>query len=324
MDGWDGSRFWVTAGSFDSLGPAVHTARLSSGHHVRYLDDGPRDELVAVFFGGAGTSVRAFRLLEFMRTLRYELGIRVVAVERNGLGLTPFDPACGPAEHADDVGEVLDLLEVDAFAVVAISGGGPYAARLLARRPESVTSVHLACALSDHRAQSPLDVHLSTVWADPVGWWTFPDSSAVHRIPGFVESAAEEATHALWGRGPEATSAGLEQAIEIYRHEELPELTTMRAPTFLYWGAADEVVSPAHLRRWQEVLATPAVVRLYPGEGHDVQYRHWDQILCDVRYQGERTVLSRDGRTWLAPEAEVPAALAEDATLGLAAWALSR
>ena len=32
-----------------------------------------------------------------------------------------------------------------------------------------------------------------------------------------------------------------------------------------------------------------ALRRAYPGEGHDVQYRHWDQILLDAAGLGDAT-----------------------------------
>jgi pimeloyl-ACP methyl ester carboxylesterase len=54
------------------------------------------------------------------------------------------------------------------------------------------------------------------------------------------------------------------------------------APSFLYWGADDDVVPPAHACEWRRALPTIAALRCYPGEAHDVQYVHWDQILLDV------------------------------------------
>ena len=306
--------------AFDPLGPTVHACRLASGRHVRYIDEGQEPWPVALVFGGAGTSVRALRLLEFARSFREELGVRLVAVERNGLGLTPFDPGCGAAEHAGDVWDLLDRLGVERVAVVAISGGGPYAAHVIAARPERVTSVHLACTLSDHGAGAPLHVDLDAVIADPVGWWAFPASSPVHRIPGFAASAVEEATHALLAQGASSTPNGLRQALELYEHGDLPGLSGLSAPAFLYWGDDDAVVPTAHLRRWVEVLPEQPLVRLYPNEGHDVQYRHWDQILCDVLHRGRRTLVSRGGKTWLLRTEDAERELTRGATAGLAAW----
>lgn len=70
---------------------------MASGRTVHYIDEGEPGWHTVLFLGGAGTSVRAFGLLEFARSLRQQLRIRVVSVERNGLGQTRFDPEGDPA-----------------------------------------------------------------------------------------------------------------------------------------------------------------------------------------------------------------------------------
>lgn len=130
----------VAQGAFDALGPTVHRIRVASGRTVHYIDEGEPGWHTVLFLGGAGTSVRAFGLLEFARSLRQQLRIRVVSVERNGLGQTRFDPEAGPGEHAADVWDLLDRLAVGAVSVVAISGGGPYAAHIAAAQPERIRS----------------------------------------------------------------------------------------------------------------------------------------------------------------------------------------
>ncbi|MGZ4482039.1 MAG: alpha/beta fold hydrolase [Gaiellales bacterium] len=306
--------------SFDPLGPRVHTARLPTGRIVRYIDEGDPSWPAALFFGGAGTSVRAFRLLEFARTLREELGIRVVSVERNGLGETPFDPAVGFAEHAADVGALLDRLGVGEVAIVAISGGGPYAAHVAAAHPRLVRSLHLACAFSERLPEAPIEVSLDAVAADPAGWWRYPEASPVHRIPGFADSTVEEATRAAFALGRDTPPDGLEQAFRLYRDTPLPDLRQVQAPAFLYWGSADGTVPVDHLERWREALPNVREVRIYQGERHDVQYRHWDQILVDIAHLGRRIVVCSDGRTLLVSPQRATALVGEGAILGLCAW----
>jgi pimeloyl-ACP methyl ester carboxylesterase len=62
----------------------------------------------------------------------------------------------------------------------------------------------------------------------------------------------------------------------------LPDLSALDAPAYIYWGTDDDVVPSAHVLEWRRVLGEVAALRVYPGEGHDVQYRHWEQILLDV------------------------------------------
>lgn len=320
----------VRNSGFDPLGPAVRTLVAASGRIVNYIDDGDPGAVPLVFLGGAGTTVRAFRLLEFARSFRGELGIRVVSVERNGLGQTEFDPAVGFAEYAEDVWSVLDNLDISTVSVIAISGGGPYAARLIAARPDRIRSLHLACAFAEPIEGAGPRFDAATVAADPVAWWRFPAESSVHAIPGFDDSVIEEATRGLFAKGRDRAPEGLQQAFQLYATTPLPDLSAVRAPVFLYWGNTDELVPLTQLDRWKAALdsgSTSArdpertlVERVYPGEGHDAQYRHWDQILVDVAYMGTRIVASRAGRTLLIDPAHEEQFLAAGGALGLAGW----
>jgi len=310
----------VAQDGFDVLGPEVRQARVASGRTVHYIADGEPDSLAMLFFGGTGTTARAVRLLEFARTMREQLRIRVVSVERNGLGQTPFDPRIGLGEHAADVWSVLDHLQVDEVSVVAISGGGPYAAHVAAARPDRIRSMHLACAVSEHLDERGPDVAPARIAADPVSWWRFPDSSPVHRIPGFADSVVEEATRGVFARGRDTPPEGLTQAFALYREATLPDLSAVGAPSFVYWGGADTVVPLDHLDRWRSALPNVVRTRIYDGEGHDVQYRHWDQILADVACLGDRIVVCSRGRTVMVRAERADELLADGATLGLCAW----
>jgi non-heme chloroperoxidase len=286
---------------------------------VRFIDEGEAGWLPLLWFGGAGTSVRAFRLLEFARAFRERLRIRVLSVERNGLGETPFDEAVGPVEHAADVWALLDARGVSNVSLVAISGGGPYAAHIAATAPERVRSLHLACAYAERLAGAELP-SLESLAADPPGWWRYPDSSPVHLIPGFIASVAEEAALSGFWRAGDAPPAGLAHAFSVYAHTPLPDLAELTAPAFLYWGAGDELVPTAHLERWRAAVPNVHEVRLYDGEGHDVQYRHWDQVLADVAFLGERIVVSHRGRTCLVDPRRAGELIAAGGALGLASW----
>jgi non-heme chloroperoxidase len=307
--------------TFDPLGPTVHSTTLDSGRAIHYIDEGDPAWQTAVFFGGAGTTVRAFGLLEFARTLREQLQIRIISVERNGLGQTPYQPDLGFDEYASEVWELLDRRGVEQASLIAISGGGPYAAHVARARPQQVRSLHLACAYSERLDSDDMPFSVDAVAADPVAWWRYPADSPVHRIPGFVDSTVEEATRGVFARGRDQPPDGLRQAFELGRSCPLPDLTAVQASAFLYWGTEDALVTTEHMERWRRALPQVRAARLYPGEGHDVQYRHWDQILADIACLGDRIVVGRDGETLLLDPDTAADALEAGAVLGLWAWA---
>ena len=75
---------------------------------------------------------------------------------------------------------------------------------------------------------------------------------------------------------------------------------------------------------WANKVAGKVTFRRYPGEGHDVQYRHWDQLLLDVAGHGEQTLVCEHGRAKLVAGLVQPAQLAAGATLGICAWQAGR
>jgi len=292
---------------FDVLGVFANDLSYRS---IRFVDTGPPDGSALVFFGGLGTSAGACLLTEFARSTRERLGLRLICVERNGFGETPFDRRRGVSDVVGDVLAVLASLGVGRFGIVAISGGGPYAAALAAAAAPRVVSLHLAAAVAG--ADAPLSSQ--AVSADPRTMWDYPAHSPVHRVPGFARAAGEEGMRAL---GPDGRGvAAFEHELRLIRTTPLPDLRHVRAPAYLYLGDADETVGPAHAAAWSAALPNVVAVRRYEGEGHDVQYRHWDQILLDAAELGDRVLVCLEGRTWLVPAQAPP----EGASLGLCCW----
>jgi|SRR5690242_1576069 len=95
-----------------------HTFTLSSGRTLGYADYGdPRGRVILYQHGLPGSRIEAARYHE----LGKELGVRVIAVDRPGYGLS--DPGEGYKEGtvrqwAVDVGELVEGLEVRAYAVM--------------------------------------------------------------------------------------------------------------------------------------------------------------------------------------------------------------
>jgi pimeloyl-ACP methyl ester carboxylesterase len=264
---------------------AVRVLEAAGRPGIRYLDTGEPDWPAVVFFGGLGTSASAFTLTEFARVQRRRLRLRFVSVERNGFASTPFMPGIGFEELVDDVLAVLDSRGIEQFSVVAISGGGPYAARLLERVPERVLSVHLAAATAGGEllrsgGTRGLLESVDAIVADPEGFWDYPTESPVQAIPGFAAACHAEGRRSLGE--PVRAAAALRHEIELLGSETLPYLGGLSARVYMYWGAHDELVGMEHARTWQAALGSNVVLRCFEDAGHDVQYLHWPEILDDI------------------------------------------
>lgn len=70
-----------------------------------------------------------------------ERGLRVIGVDRPGYGNAPAEPNRSLCSVAEATAAVMDDLGIDRFAVIGVSGGGPYALACGAALPDRVVAV---------------------------------------------------------------------------------------------------------------------------------------------------------------------------------------
>lgn len=316
---------------FDSIGTPLQSLLTREGRTVHYTDTGEAGWRPMLFIGGVGTSARAPELVAFLDTLRRRLKVRIIAVERNGLGDTAYDPAWTFGDYTSEVQQVLEHLGVQRFALVAISGGGAYAGYVAAAMPNRVTSWHMLAAIASAAASNPVcnadQAALESGLAKQVGaprvFWAMPKDGVAAKVHGFADRAADEGAHAYFIAGQHGDARGV--AREYKRFCDAPAaVAAFPAPAFFYYGEADPLVPPSQGEFWASKVAGKVTFRRYPGEGHDVQYRHWDQLLLDVAGHGDHTLLCEHGRARLAAGIVQSGQLAAGATLGICAWQVGR
>jgi pimeloyl-ACP methyl ester carboxylesterase len=75
------------------------------------------------------------------------MGIRLIAIDRPGFGLSDFKPRRTIVEWPDDVVKIANALSIHRFATIGVSGGGPYAAACALRIPHRLNAVAIVCGL---------------------------------------------------------------------------------------------------------------------------------------------------------------------------------
>jgi pimeloyl-ACP methyl ester carboxylesterase len=73
--------------------------------------------------------------------------VRVIAADRPGCGLSDFQPDRRIGDWPGDVVELADALGIDRFAIVGVSGGGPYALACAREIPQRLTAAGVVCGL---------------------------------------------------------------------------------------------------------------------------------------------------------------------------------
>ncbi|MBX9883905.1 MAG: alpha/beta hydrolase [Novosphingobium sp.] len=312
---------------FDPIGTPVQRLQTREGRTVHYTDTGEPGWRPMLFIGGVGTSARAPELVAFLDTLRRRLHVRIISVERNGLGDTAYDPAWAFADYTSEVRQVLGHLKIDKFALVAISGGGAFAGQIAAAIPERIRSWHMLAAIAQAPAESPvckadpaaLEAMLAKQVGAPREFWAMPEGGVAAHVPGFADRAADEGAHAYFIAGQHGEARAIAREYKSFCNTPAP-VSRFPAPAFFTYGEADPLVPPAQGEFWASKVAGKVTFRRYPGEGHDVQYRHWDQVLLDVAGYGSQTLVCTQGRARLLPGLVQAADLPKGATAGVCAW----
>lgn len=313
---------------FDSIGTPVQSLTSTQGRVLHFTDTGETGWTPVLFLGGVGTSGRAPELVAFLDTMRKRLKLRIISVERNGLGDTAFDPNWTFDDYNSEVGQVLGHLGVGKFALVAISGGGAYAGHIVQAMPQRITSWHMLAAVSTAGAnaercqqdEATFAAQLAPQVAAPRVWWDMPKDGVSAHVPGFTDRTADEGARAFFIAGQKGDARGV--AREYKRFCAPPaDVSALSAPAYFYYGEADPAVPPLHGQYWASKVKGTVTFRSYPGEGHDVQYRHWDQVMLDIAGYGSSTLVCDQGRAHLVAGNLDAHKLAKGRTLGVCAWA---
>lgn len=100
-----------------------------------------------------------------------ELNARIISVDRPGMGLSDFQRGREILDWPDDVTELANALKVDQFAVLAISGGGPYGETCAFKLPQRLTGTAIVCGMGPREAPGSTEG----------GSWTLPGKPSLLR-----------------------------------------------------------------------------------------------------------------------------------------------
>ena len=138
-------------------------SRLKDGRSLGYAEYGaPEGKPVFYFHGFPGS--RLDWLFSDTNDSATQLNARIIAVDRPGMGLSDSKHSRKILDWPDDVVELADKLQLDRFAVLGISGGGPYAASCAYKIPERLTATAIVSGMGPFEAPHMKD---GTSWTIP-------------------------------------------------------------------------------------------------------------------------------------------------------------
>lgn len=281
-------------------------ATLPDGRRLGYDERGPADGKPLFYFHGSPSSRLESRLYVGDELLD-SLNVRLVSVDRPGMGLSDFQPGRRQLDWAADVLALANYLNIERFAILAYSLGGPYGAVCAYAIPERLTRVGIVSGA----ALFTIPELVANVNEGTRRFLNLPREKPLlsrfflglmvgimPRIaPGiFVKNASSflpEPDRAIVATDPSfqqgflrMVRAALRQGTRGVHHDSLLTVTNpgfrlqdIKLPILLWHGEMDQNI-PVDMARYMADALPNCDARFYPNEGHlSLFKKHAPQIL---------------------------------------------
>jgi pimeloyl-ACP methyl ester carboxylesterase len=282
------------------------SSTLTDGRQVSYAEWGDPNGSPVIYCHGFPASRLEARLADASARA---LGIRLIAPDRPGFGLSCLSPARRLADWPRDLAELADDLGLSRFHLIGVSGGAPYAVACGQHLGDRIRGLALVCGLGEladpsaTRGMNPAAAAALNfqrrsprlgyqVYLRVIGPMLRRHPAGVFRIIVENGTAADRAVLA----DPNVRSVIIDSFAEAFRRgaagpaQELALITRdwgldpkrLAQPVRLWHGEADRTVPVAMGRRHAAML--PNVhSRFLPDEGHfSLVVRYMHEILADL------------------------------------------
>jgi pimeloyl-ACP methyl ester carboxylesterase len=264
------------------------SVQLPDGRVLAYEEYGvPSGFPVLSFHGGLSSRLDAAPAHE----AAVATGVRLVAPDRPGMGLSTFQPGRRLLDWPADVAHLTEALGIERFAVMGWSAGGPYAAVCAAKMRERVTAAALlssAVPLDQYGTARGLSMEDRTLlflsqhtpWlASTVMKVSIVNASNARLFRAVLRSfpPADRTVLTEWGPPDhalafvrEAMRQGTEGCVQDYRIFGEPwgfDLEEIDLPVDI-WEGSEDTTGPPGYRAFLKRHIPQATVNLVPDEGH--------------------------------------------------------
>jgi pimeloyl-ACP methyl ester carboxylesterase len=308
----------VTTGS----PPPLRILVLPDGRRVACAEYGDPSGLPVLALHGTPGSRLMFALAD--RAAR-ERGIRLIAPERPGYGLSDYRRSESLTQIAEDLSAVANAYRLGRFAVIGVSGGGPYAVAAAAAMPDRVSLLALVAPIGEvadaqlrlSRFQRLLYRRLARrPWATRLFFrrlrsmvFKSPDTAyrwLMRRVRApdrelLARSNVKISLQAAMGEGLRPGVEGVAQDLRLYCSPWRLQFADIDVPTIIWQGSDDPVVPPEAAYALARMLPN-CRLDVIPAAGHYWMFSRFGLILDAVA-----AVLRADA----AAGGEPPAELAE-------------
>lgn len=278
-----------------------HVMTLSDGRDLGWLEFGKSDGWP--IFGFHGTPGSRLQLGIDEAAVR-RAGVRLIAPDRPGYGLSTFQPERRLVDWPGDVVQLADHLAINRFSVMGVSGGGPHAAvcaAMLSDRvavagivsgagpladsriaADSTRSMRLVTTLSRNRSKA-FRTFITIEGALARRWPTKALDLMAKQLPPYdAEVLSRPELRALFVRDVSSASRTSGRAhaqdFELFASDWGFNLGDIKVPVLLWQGDADKNVPLEHARMMHDAIPG-SVLEVFEGEGHLLVANRLEEIL---------------------------------------------
>jgi pimeloyl-ACP methyl ester carboxylesterase len=267
----------------------METVTLTDGRRLAYDTYGDPDGLPVIFSHGFGDS-RLIRNPD--EALTRSLGVWMIAADQPGVGGSTPHRGRRMVDWGADMEHLADRLGLGEFAVAGHSGGSAHALSIAVRMPDRVTHGVLASPVGpldgDRFAKLSMATSIKILFKlrrfPPVLRWALrslvqkagkdmgaylelmAEGDASDAATFLADTAQREMFEANFTSGIEQGPEGMyEMTIALWQWGF--EIEDVRQPFDVFYGDADDVISPEMSKRVAEQLPD-ATATIWPGAGH--------------------------------------------------------
>lgn len=237
------------------------------------------------------------------------LGVRLIGLERPGMGASTPHKYARIADFADDIAVTAERLGLDRFAAVGLSGGGPYTLACAARMPDRMVGAAIlggvVPAVGEEAAPSGMlrnaatfnalldRVEVPTAWAlrplllailpfrhqlnDLFRSYMPPGDQRVFDTPGIREMFMDDIMAGIQTGGLRAFL----HDVVLFGREWGFRLKEIEAPVH-WWHGDDDSIVPLEDGRHAAALIPTATLHLRPGDCHLSGYAASEEVIAAV------------------------------------------
>lgn len=276
-----------------------HVFKLKDGRNIGFSQYGDLGGKPLFFFHGWPSSRLQAKILDKSAK---KLKVCVISPDRPGYGLSDFAPKRKLLDWADDVVELANYLHSRKFAVVGVSGGGPYAAACAYKIPHRLTKAGIVVGLAPTDIEGVLT---GMAFVNKLSWrcyHTFPFLMQLSALVAFLQArkylpesfslsyrakadqiilSSKEVKTDITRNRKEAFrqgKRGCAMDLKLYTNDWGFHLHDIKTKVYLWYGDADKNVS-LNMGKYYASQIPGSKLTVYPNEGHFIIRKYADEIL---------------------------------------------